>query len=110
MNTSSFEIKNLDLNTLFNFSFNFEMLKQTIEYLITNQKLQNEKIQVLEETLGITMKSSEFTDKEIEANIDPEKKEDEKTGSKGFLLRKETMRMKNSGFEYKDKVDVSVNF
>jgi hypothetical protein len=105
---STFEIKNLDLNTLFNFSFNFDNLKQTLEYLITNQKLQNEKIQMMEERMGITTKSSEFIEKGLEENNQPEKKEDEKTSSKEFIKRKETLRMKNSGLEFKENSDTTV--
>ena len=51
--TKTFQSSNFDLNSLFNITYNFDILKQAIEFIINNQKLQNEKIVSIEEKLSL---------------------------------------------------------
>ena len=52
----TFQSGNFDLNSLFNFTYNFDILKQAIEFIIASQKLQNEKILSIEEKIHLNEK------------------------------------------------------
>ena len=49
----NFELSDNDLNGLFNFNYNIDLLKTAIVTLINNQKNQNSRIYELESMLGI---------------------------------------------------------
>ena len=51
--TKTFQSSNFDLNSLFNITYNFDILKQAIEFIINNQKLQNEKIVSIEDKISL---------------------------------------------------------
>jgi hypothetical protein len=57
----NFELSDNDLNGLFNFNYNIDLLKTAIVTLINNQKNQNSRIYELESMMGI---NSQKIDKE----------------------------------------------
>ena len=45
------ENTNIDLNSLFNLTYNFDLLKQTLETMLRNQKIQSQRITALDDKI-----------------------------------------------------------
>ena len=70
--TNLYAVENIDidLNSLFNLTYNFDLLKKTLEAILTNQKNNSQHIKDLQEKL-------EEKDKKIEEIEDKLKKKDD---------------------------------
>lgn len=73
--TNLYAVENIDidLNSLFNLTYNFDLLKKTLEAILTNQKNNSQHIKDLQEKL-------EEKDKKIEEIEDKLKKKDDYDG------------------------------
>jgi chromosome segregation ATPase len=79
--TNLYAVENIDidLNSLFNLTYNFDLLKKTLEAILTNQKNNSQHIKDLQEKL-------EEKDKKIEEIEDKLKKKDDYDGKLSVRL------------------------